>query len=479
MDFALDAPGLLENLLVCTTRGSSLVRSAAAEELQRAAAEDEVATIAWRVLEILERGGEESGRVKALEWINTCVSERYQDVVDAAAEIGASRAVSSAESSGLLPNGFETAANDFSLARDSVDLEAGYDAADAETPNVAVLLSREGVAGAATCLDDAASARTRLAAIHVLASAWETLAADERKRAEANPGRGGRLVIFQDAGALWRVERCVAEETDPETRRAADALKQRIENDELGAADAFDEIERERVGAAVADELAAFLRDAKARAARESARESEREEREAFEKLSGGLSTPGSGSTGRKNKNARGRGGEKRGARRSPGRSGGSSPGAATPTSTAAPPDTYRSGDTYAAAPRARPRPRARRSRRRAGPETSREFKRTRKRTRRRARRGPGGARTTPTGRTRTGGRAGTSPQRVAGRARGRTPPCGGTRTSGRRRRRRCGTCAARRRRTREGASGMNPRRRRTLEEAPRRTDEAGGRVSW
>ena len=150
MDFALDAPGLLENLLVCTTRGSSLVRSAAAEELQRAAAEDEVATIAWRVLEILERGGEESGRVKALEWINTCVSERYQDVVDAAAEIGASRAVSSAESSGLLPNGFETAATDFSLARDSVDLEAGYDAADAETPNVAVLLSREGVAGAAS-----------------------------------------------------------------------------------------------------------------------------------------------------------------------------------------------------------------------------------------------------------------------------------------------------------------------------------------
>ena len=87
MDHLLDAPGLLEGLVLCTAHPSSLVRSAAHEELQVAAAEDDVSTIARRVLELLETGADAWGRVKALEYVNTLISGRFQDIIDAAVEV--------------------------------------------------------------------------------------------------------------------------------------------------------------------------------------------------------------------------------------------------------------------------------------------------------------------------------------------------------------------------------------------------------
>ena len=87
MDHLLDTPGLLEGLVLCTAHPSSLVRSAAHEELQVAAAEDEVSTIAKRVLELLETGADAWGRVKALEYVNTLISGRFQDIIDAAVEV--------------------------------------------------------------------------------------------------------------------------------------------------------------------------------------------------------------------------------------------------------------------------------------------------------------------------------------------------------------------------------------------------------
>ena len=54
MDFVLDAPGLIENLVMCTAHDCSQVRSAAHEVLTTTAQEDTVATLAFRVLDLLE-----------------------------------------------------------------------------------------------------------------------------------------------------------------------------------------------------------------------------------------------------------------------------------------------------------------------------------------------------------------------------------------------------------------------------------------
>jgi hypothetical protein len=78
MDFALDAPGLLEGLILCTAHASSTVRSAAQEELVEAARGDGVATLAKRLLQLLFSGGDWVVRVKSLEWINSLVSSRLK-----------------------------------------------------------------------------------------------------------------------------------------------------------------------------------------------------------------------------------------------------------------------------------------------------------------------------------------------------------------------------------------------------------------
>jgi hypothetical protein len=97
MDAALDAgkdtksvPGLLEALVGCTAHASSLVRSAAHEELRAAAANDAAATIARRTLAFAVSGdssGDDSsqGRVRTLEWLRSLVTQRYRVLANALA----------------------------------------------------------------------------------------------------------------------------------------------------------------------------------------------------------------------------------------------------------------------------------------------------------------------------------------------------------------------------------------------------------
>jgi hypothetical protein len=97
MDAALDAgkdtksvPGLLEALVGCTAHASSLVRSAAHEELRAAAANDAAATIARRALAFAVSGdssGDDSsqGRVRTLEWLRSLVTQRYRVLANALA----------------------------------------------------------------------------------------------------------------------------------------------------------------------------------------------------------------------------------------------------------------------------------------------------------------------------------------------------------------------------------------------------------
>ena len=75
MDHLLDTPGLLEGLVLCTAHPSSLVRSAAHEELQVAAAEDEVSTIAKRVLENLKGKRHKSVRCRHENWRSNSVAQ--------------------------------------------------------------------------------------------------------------------------------------------------------------------------------------------------------------------------------------------------------------------------------------------------------------------------------------------------------------------------------------------------------------------
>ena len=79
MDFVLDAPGLIENLVMCTAHDCSQVRSAAHEVLTTTAQEDTVATLAFRVLDLLETVADWRGRVKAIEWINHLVAGRLKE----------------------------------------------------------------------------------------------------------------------------------------------------------------------------------------------------------------------------------------------------------------------------------------------------------------------------------------------------------------------------------------------------------------
>ena len=251
MDHLLDTPGLLEGLVLCTAHPSSLVRSAAHEELQVAAAEDEVSTIAKRVLELLETGADAWGRVKALEYVNTLISGRFQDIIDAAVEV--------APGSNLGGDPFDPFAREGS-ARDSVDLAAGWRAADPETPGVTTLLSQEGVAGVAKCLDDQHSAAVRVTALDLLGAMWELLAAEEvDPSGDRDSADEGRLALFRECGVVARLDALVAEDTDAEARRHAVDLAQRIKDTDPSAAAEFEASAARRVGDSLADQTAEFL----------------------------------------------------------------------------------------------------------------------------------------------------------------------------------------------------------------------------
>ena len=266
MDHLLDTPGLLEGLVLCTAHPSSLVRSAAHEELQVAAAEDEVSTIAKRVLELLETGADAWGRVKALEYVNTLISGRFQDIIDAAVEV--------APGSNLGGDPFDPFAREGS-ARDSVDLAAGWRAADPETPGVTTLLSQEGVAGVAKCLDDQHSAAVRVTALDLLGAMWELLAAEEvDPSGDRDSADEGRLALFRECGVVARLDALVAEDTDAEARRHAVDLAQRIKDTDPSAAAEFEASAARRVGDSLADQTAEFLESTRDRAEREATRSS-------------------------------------------------------------------------------------------------------------------------------------------------------------------------------------------------------------
>ena len=143
MDFVLDAPGLIENLVMCTAHDCSQVRSAAHEVLTTTAQEDTVATLAFRVLDLLETVGDWRGRVKAIEWINHLVAGRLKELAEAAVQANPSNSRRSAGGSAenalyALQGGDE----DLALGRDSVDLAAGVEHAPGELAEASARCSR-------------------------------------------------------------------------------------------------------------------------------------------------------------------------------------------------------------------------------------------------------------------------------------------------------------------------------------------------
>jgi len=101
MDKALDAgrenhgaPGLLESLVACTAHPNARVRTAAHEELRRAAAGDEAATVARRALAYsvtVDSSVDATGRVRALEWLNALVVARLRVLSNVAADVAEAR----------------------------------------------------------------------------------------------------------------------------------------------------------------------------------------------------------------------------------------------------------------------------------------------------------------------------------------------------------------------------------------------------
>ena len=178
----------LEGLVLRTAHPSSLVRSAGTRNCR------------WRrrrtrcppspnASELLD--GRDAGRVKALEYVNTLISGRFH-IIDAAVEV--------APGSNLGGDPFDPFAREGS-ARDSVDLAAGWRAADPETPGVTTLLSQEGVAGVAKCLDDQHSAAVRVTALDLLGAMWELLAAEEvDPSGDRDSADEGRLALFRECG---------------------------------------------------------------------------------------------------------------------------------------------------------------------------------------------------------------------------------------------------------------------------------------
>ena len=217
MDKALDAgldrgaPGLLESLVACTAHRNERVRAAAHEELRRAAAGDDVATVARRALAYavtVDSSADATGRVRALEWLNSLVVARWRVLADVAADVAetlerekrarenvtgwgfGSAGISSRDDSRLRPNANADAmasTEDYarlhpglaaarSLSR-AVDLSLAVGVAEEATPCVNAVLSLPGVRVVARCLEDRSSPAVRVAAISALRDAWETLAA--------------------------------------------------------------------------------------------------------------------------------------------------------------------------------------------------------------------------------------------------------------------------------------------------------------
>jgi hypothetical protein len=203
MDKALDAgrenhgaPGLLESLVACTAHPNARVRTAAHEELRRAAAGDEAATVARRALAYsvtVDSSVDATGRVRALEWLNALVVARLRVLSNVAADVAEARErearrlasdardglgrTGSTEDYAMLHPGLSAAR---SLSR-AVDLSLAVGVAEDATPCVDAVLSRAGVATVARCLEDRESSAVRVAAIRALRDAWETLAAAEPK----------------------------------------------------------------------------------------------------------------------------------------------------------------------------------------------------------------------------------------------------------------------------------------------------------
>ena len=250
MDFVLDAPGLIENLVMCTAHDCSQVRSAAHEVLTTTAQEDTVATLAFRVLDLLETVADWRGRVKAIEWINHLVAGRLKELAEAAVQANPSssrrRADGSAENALYALQGGD---EDLALGRDSVDLAAGVEHAPGELAGVGTMLSRHGVERIAACLDDRDAAPVRVAALQLLRVVWDTLAADAKGRGRAGEDDDdlsdddvddSRLAVFERCGVVARLV-ALREDDDKATTVYADLLVQRIlQTAGRAAADAFD-----------------------------------------------------------------------------------------------------------------------------------------------------------------------------------------------------------------------------------------------
>ena len=230
MDAALDAgaergaPGLLESLVACTAHSSARVRTAAHEELRRAAQHDDVATIARRALlyaVAVDSSNDSFGRVRALEWLNSLVVARYRVLADAAALVADrehkealadfhniadkveggffvgdrskfsfkindtsgnrvelnQNVLATTEDYSLLHPGLAAAR---SLSR-AVDISLGVGDVEPATACVDAVLSRPGLTTITRCLEDKESSPVRVAAIQTLRDAWETLAAVKAK----------------------------------------------------------------------------------------------------------------------------------------------------------------------------------------------------------------------------------------------------------------------------------------------------------
>ena len=210
MDKALDeargeeapgAPGLLESLVACTAHGVAHVRTAAHEELRRAAAGDDAATVVRRALAYtvsVDTNVDSTGRVRALEWLNSLVASRYRVLADAAAAVAAAREREARDAEARFPrfpSGGASVTEDYAriypglaatreLSR-AVDLSLAVGVAEDATPCVAAALSLAGVVTVARCLEDRESPAVRVAAIHALRDAWETLAAESSAAASA------------------------------------------------------------------------------------------------------------------------------------------------------------------------------------------------------------------------------------------------------------------------------------------------------
>jgi hypothetical protein len=249
MDFVLDAPGLIENLVMCTAHASSQVRSAAHEVLTTTASEDTVATIAFRVLDLLETVGDWRGRVKAIEWINALIAGRLKELAEAAVQANpaARRQRSDSENALFQLQGGD---EDLALGRDSVDLASGVEHAPGELAGVATMLSRHGVERMAACLDDRDAAPVRVAALQLLRVVWDTLAADVKGRGDGldefeyedpNDVNDGRLGVFERCGVVARLV-SLREDDDKATTVYADLLVQRIlQTAGRAAVESFDE----------------------------------------------------------------------------------------------------------------------------------------------------------------------------------------------------------------------------------------------